>query len=182
MLGAFGSFYAQYVCTTYCNQLASWIGVGGWTGQNIAQSGFDEKLRQAWYELYPNPPVFLGIYPSEGDTLYVDVHLDLSTYKWYILFDDSSTGQYWASEFSFNTDQNSAEWIVELATGQSVPVSNSVLFNSSQWEDEYGRLQNANSSESVPTPVTLQALGCGTVTPGALSGGQNFLDAVSGCG
>jgi hypothetical protein len=178
--GAFGTFYAQLVCST-CNNLASWVGVGGWNGNYIAQAGFDERLDRAWYELWPNAPVYLNIYPAAGNALYVDVHYDLSTAKWYILFDDASTGQYWSNEFSFNVDQNSAEWILELAAGTTVPVSNSVQFSGSQWEDEYSRLQNVDSSESVPTPVTLTASGCGSVTPGTLSGGQNFLDVVSGC-
>lgn len=177
--GAFGSFYAQDVCST-CTTLASWVGVGGWNASYIAQAGFDEKKRRAWYELYPNNPVYLSIYPAAGDSLYVDVHLDYGTYKWYILFDDASSGAYWSNEFSFNPDENSAEWVMELTGGSSVPRSNSVQFNSSRWEDENGYLQNANSSEAVPTSTSINAF-CGTITPGSLSSGQNFLDSVSGC-
>lgn len=38
---------------------ASWVGVGGSLGQNLAQTGIDMNKMQAWYELYPANPVFL---------------------------------------------------------------------------------------------------------------------------
>lgn len=40
MLGAFGSFRAETAPPAYT--LASWVGVGGYTGSTIAQAGFDE--------------------------------------------------------------------------------------------------------------------------------------------
>jgi Peptidase A4 family len=178
--GAFGYFYAQYVCAT-CNPLGSWVGVGGFNGTNIVQSGFDEKLHRAWYQLSPNKAVYLKIYPAAGDELYVDVHLDHKTYLWYVFFDDLTSGKYFLNEFSFNPDENSAEWIVELPSGTTVPKSNSVLFPNSHWADQYLTNQAVNSSESVPTSITLVADGCGKITPSALTGGTRFQDTVSGC-
>jgi hypothetical protein len=180
--GAYGHFVAQTVCSS-CQELAPWIGIGGYHSTNIAQGAFDEKRRQLLYELYPNNPVYIAIYPAAGDQLFVNVHLDLVTFKWYIAVDDLTKGQYWASEFSFSVSEDTADWILELPGGGTVPSSNSVLFTQSQWLDEHGNNQSGIlTSEDSVVNINLVNTTCGSVIPSALSNGyQQFTDVVSGC-
>lgn len=181
--GAYGHFYAQTVCSSGCQELAPWIGIGGYHTTNIAQAGFDEKRRQLLYELYPNGPVYIGIYPVAGDQLFVNVHLDLVTFKWYIAVDDLTKGQYWSSEFAFSVAEDTADWILELPGGGTVPRSNSVLFTQSQWLDEHGNNQSGIlTSEDSVVNFNLVNTSCGSVIPSALSNGyQQFTAIVNGC-
>ncbi|MGH7760779.1 MAG: hypothetical protein ACREOY_05100, partial [Candidatus Dormibacteraceae bacterium] len=114
---------------------------------------------------------------------FVNVHLDLVTFKWYIAFDDLTKGQYWSSEFSFSVAEDTADWILELPGGGTVPRSNNVLFTQSQWLDEHGNNQSGIlTSEDSVVNVNLVNTSCGSVIPSALSNGyQQFTDYVSGC-
>lgn len=135
------------------NEIAPWIGIGGFQGDtHILQTGVavgtgDRAYQQAWYQLYPNPPVFLyDVNP--GDTMFASVALDSDTGAWDVLIEDSTTNQYFDDEFNFNPNQNSAEWIIEVPNNTIIPEFDTVSFTNATWIDQQNETQTLTSQKA----------------------------------
>ncbi len=162
------------VSSTSGTDTATWVGIGGYNGGNLAQTGVDDTQRASWYEFYPNPPVFL-YYVNPGDSMYGTVSLDSDTGNWYVDIQDFTTNQYYANEFSFNPDQTTADWIVEVQQNGPVPNFSSANFSQAVWGDQNNSNLPLTSSDGNPTSVTLQSPVGGTVCPsGVGSDGESF--------
>jgi hypothetical protein len=131
------------------DQMASWLGIGGWNGQNLIQTGVDDNNHMTWVEMLPQSPVYLfGV--NDGDYLYGLISYDHGTGKWYVEIDDETTGNYWVNEYSYSPDQTSAEWIVEDAGGtQAVPNQCCYYFWASEFTDGS---DNTNSPQAMNSP------------------------------
>ncbi len=153
---------------------ASWVGIGGFNGGNLAQTGVDDSQLESWYEFYPSPPVFLYRVNS-GDSMYGTVSLDSDTGNWYVDIQDFTTNQYYANEFSFNPDQTTADWIVEVQTNGPVSRFSPVNFSQATWGDQNNSSLPMTSSDGNLTSVTLQSPVRGAVCPsGVGSDGESF--------
>ena len=164
----------SYGCFTDTNSptydAASWTGVGGVYGNgNLAQTGVDQYYQQAWIETYPNPATFL-FSVSVGNKICSEVKLDSSTKKWYLNVTDSTTGTYYANEYSFSPNRSSAEWITEAQPDYSVPKFGSIPFSSTYWYDSSSTQDTATSSKGSLYLVHLYSSSGGSVCPSSESG------------
>jgi hypothetical protein len=177
--GVLSNYHVRAVCSN-CAQVATFAGVGGVNGQNLAQTGADQWLLEAWIELYPNPPVY-EFFVNNGDYMYSNVSYDNVTAKWSLSIQDVTRGASFSSEYSFNPDQTSGEWIVETLSS-SVPSFSNVDFTYSDWYDNNGFLNNINSDKTSTVWQVTDSPGCGTIVPGALGAdGSSFVDVSHHC-
>jgi Peptidase A4 family len=162
---SFSEFNASRAAGT---DTASWVGVGGFHGGNVAQAGIDQSLMESWYEFFPNPPVFLYSVNS-GDEMYDLVLRDRSNGLWLVFIEDLTTGVFYTNEFSFNPDQTTAEWIVEVQPNGPVGSFAPVNFTFDQFGDGSSS-QPMTSSEASPLwQVSLRSPRGGSVCPSGLT-------------
>ncbi|HET8844232.1 MAG TPA: hypothetical protein VFN35_22385 [Ktedonobacteraceae bacterium] len=147
---------------------ASWVGVGGFHGGNLAQAGIDQSLMESWYEFFPNPPVFLYSINS-GDEMYDLVLRDRSNGLWLVFIEDLTTGVYYTNEFSFNPDQTTAEWIVEVQSNGPVGSFAPVNFTFDQFGDGSSSQPMTSSEASTLWQVSLRSPRGGSVCPSGLT-------------
>jgi hypothetical protein len=160
--------------------VATWAGVGGFNGTNLAQTGVDQWLNEAWVELYPNTPTY-EFFVNNGDYMYSNVSYDRATAKWSLSIQDVTKGVSFSNEYSFSPDQTSADWIVETL-GSSVPSFSTVDFTYSNWYDNNGFLQNINSDRTSTVWQITASPGCGTISPGGIGAdGSSFNDYSHHC-
>jgi hypothetical protein len=158
----------------------TWVGIGGVNGGNLAQTGvaIGGGMSQAWYELFPAPPVYVNVNVSANDEMTGNVSLDKESGAWYFLILDLTNNSYYASEFSFNPDQTTSDWILEVPGGQGpVPkIMGKVTFSRSMWADNAGNFfLPINNSEGQDVAVTLNDPQGGNICPSNLTGhGENF--------
>lgn len=135
--GASGYFTAIWDnCTFFCPTVGTWAGIGGVNGSgHLAQTGLDNIAMRAWYEFYPPSPAQYLFSVNNGDSMYAKVQWDAGTALWMIYVSDLSTGVYYSSEFSYDPDLTTAEWITEV-TGGAVPAIGGIPFSSVRWYDE----------------------------------------------
>ena len=99
----------------------TWIGIDGaaddpypgiiQTG-TVQASGDGQTLYDAWYELFPQAPVYLGWTINPGDEMRASI-VNVSFDNWSLSISDSSSGQSFTSEFYYAGPGLSAEWIEE---------------------------------------------------------------------
>jgi hypothetical protein len=100
---------------------AVWIGIDGFFGKTLIQTGTEQDSAGgvlyyfAWYELLPNDSVTITtINVSPGDIITASINLVNSGENlWSISISDVSTGQSFSQDFSYDSGQLSAEWVVE---------------------------------------------------------------------
>ncbi|VVB61847.1 Peptidase A4 family protein [uncultured archaeon] len=87
---------------------ASWIGIDGYSSNSVEQIGTDSNVNNgiaeyaAWYEMFPNAPVYLGMTINAGDTISAEVnYLGLGIFR--LSITDVTTGA------SFSTIQISSD-------------------------------------------------------------------------
>jgi hypothetical protein len=162
---SFSEFNASRAAGT---DTASWVGVGGFHGGNVAQVGIDQSLMESWYEFFPNPPVFLYSV-NAGDTMYDLILRDRSNGLWMVFIEDLTTGVFYTNEFSFNPDQTTAEWIVEVQPNGPVGSFVPVTFTFNQFGDGSSS-QPLTSGEASPLwQVFLRSPRGGSVCPSGVS-------------
>lgn len=106
-----------------------WIGIDGFSGSTVEQTGVDQYCvtggtgLYAWYEMYPLSPVaFTGVRP--GDQIYVSVTYSPGTHKYALYLKDKTNGGFVSTSQSCPSgskcDNSSAEVIAE-APGSGAP-------------------------------------------------------------
>lgn len=125
---------------------AAWTGIGGFNGQNLAQTGVDMNLMKAWYELFPAPPEYV-FDVKEFDKMYSAVNYNENTGKWNLIIKDLTNGKSFSKEFDFNPDQTTAEWVMEKIGDNPIGNFETVNFSKCIWLDKSNRTQSINSLE-----------------------------------
>ncbi|HEY1829387.1 MAG TPA: G1 family glutamic endopeptidase, partial [Acidimicrobiales bacterium] len=105
----------------------TWIGIDGATASDpsIIQAGTAQDTSggltsyYAWYEDYPNPPVYVGAV-SPGDEMQASVEKDSSS-TWTVFISDLSSNQVSNDTLSYSGPGESAEWIEEIPSGSPQP-------------------------------------------------------------
>lgn len=158
----------------------TWVGIGGVNGTTLAQTGvaIGGGYSQAWYELLPANPVYVNVYVKAKDVMAGNVSLDKSSGNWYILISDLTNNTYYANEFSYTTDQTTADWILEVPSGSGpVPtITGKVLFSQALWADNASNyFLSINSPRGQDVADTLNDPQGGKICPSSLSNhGENF--------
>ena len=183
--GASGWFTAiHHNCTFGCPTVGSWAGIGGWNGSgNLAQTGLDQVSMRAFYEFTaPNPPTpateLFSV--NQGDAMFAEVDWDAGTARYMIFVEDTTTGVFFSSEFSYNPDLTTAEWITEVYGG-SVPAIGGIPFSSTFWYDQNNAAHTESNGAQTVWQVTLVDPNGGCVVPTALSGDAAFTNNTPNC-
>ncbi len=100
---------------------AIWVGVGGQFDKTLIQAGTEQDfvgggpVYSAWYEMLPDNSVTIdGITVSPGDRMEAQISLiDANSNLWSINLIDVTTGQSFQQNFTYTSEQLSAEWIIE---------------------------------------------------------------------
>lgn len=100
---------------------AVWIGIGGAFDKTLIQTGTEQDCGNgtlyyfAWYELLPYDSVAIEMIDvSPGDTITASITLVNSAENvWALSIKDLSTGQSFDHNFSYDSSELSAEWVVE---------------------------------------------------------------------
>ncbi len=128
-----GSWVVPAVSSSVSGYSSSWVGIDGVNNSLVEQIGTDSDYTNgqahyyAWYEMYPAPPVNLGLTINPGDTISASVTFTGSNQFTLALTDVSTGGSYSTVQTSSRAQRSSAEWIQEapLASFFSVlPLAN----------------------------------------------------------
>ena len=120
---ATGSWVVPTVKITSGNRYAAdWVGIGGYSTQDLIQSGTSEESVSghanyyAWTEILPAPEVKIsGFAIHPGDSMTVDVN-QLSLGSWRITVTNHTTGHVFTKNLNYASTHASAEWIHEAPT------------------------------------------------------------------
>lgn len=103
---------------------AVWIGIDGFSSTNIEQIGTDSDffsdtpLYYAWYELFPEDPVYLTMEISPGDTISAEIKY-VGSDRFMFSITDVTTGKTFKTmETVMGAARSSAEWVVEAPSSQ----------------------------------------------------------------
>ena len=110
---------------------SSWIGIDGFSNQNLIQAGTEQDVSggvgsyYAWWEILPAPETEIGGV-SPGD------HMSASIFKvsgstWTIDISDLTSSQNFSQNFTYSGAADSAEWIEEMTSvsgGSQPPLAN----------------------------------------------------------
>ncbi len=98
---------------------ATWVGIGGVRSRDLIQAGTQQVVSgsgatqyEAWIETLPQVahPVALAIHP--GDSVTVSL-VEQSPNQWLVSFSNTTTGQTFQQNVSYNSSHSSAEWVEE---------------------------------------------------------------------
>lgn len=158
----------------------TWVGIGGVHGTTLAQTGMaiGGGMSQAWYEFLPAAPVYINVFVKARDEMAGNVSLDTASGNWYILIMDLNDNTYYASEFSYATDQTTSDWILEVPNnaGPVPKITGKVTFSQALWADNAGNTFLAiSNAKGQNVAVTLNDPLGGNICPSKLSNhGENF--------
>ncbi|MGA2387270.1 MAG: G1 family glutamic endopeptidase [Candidatus Bathyarchaeia archaeon] len=101
-----------------------WVGIGGELDQTLIQVGTENAVSSgqatyyAWYELLPNFAVVINtLTVSSGDVMVASITLlNSATNQWNIHISDTTTGQDFSLNVSYNSTRSSGEWVLERPT------------------------------------------------------------------
>jgi hypothetical protein len=146
--GVNGSWTVPRVAATPDNRFSAvWIGIGGYSDNTLIQVGTEQdsvggtERYSAWYESLPGESVnIVKVQIHPGDKINASIMLiDSATNTWSVYVRDITTGQKFATSFTYNSSRLSAEWIVErptvnnglspLANFGSITLTNSMAVN-----------------------------------------------------
>jgi hypothetical protein len=136
--------------------VGEWVGLGGVHGTaNLFQVGVDMGSLYTFLDvIQPGySPYAVDIFSVlAGDDIYAQISWDNKTNLWYYLIDDVTHNLYNSNEMGVNPDQNSAEWIVEVANPtHPIPVFSGVHFTHALFGISDGETGNITSSIAQPT-------------------------------
>jgi hypothetical protein len=180
--GAFSDFYAQPSgCSSNCPTIGSWVGVGGFGNCGLSQAGVNSVSMFAFYEMLSSPGCNQGSTPlfpvNAGDHMFVYTTLDSGNGLWYFQVQDLTTPQTWSSEFSFQPDLTTAEWITEVSGNSAVPTGlPSVHFFGARWIDETFNSHSIVDGANEVLQVLLSDPNGGCVVPSAIYGVNDTFD------
>lgn len=98
---------------------ATWVGVDGFTNQDLVQAGTDQSSGSyyAWYELIPQVAFSLGPV-KPGDQMHADVSQQ-SPGTWAVTLEDLTQKVTWSGPVAYYAQETSAEWVEEAPTNAS---------------------------------------------------------------
>ncbi len=161
----FEEVQAFWVVPTYNSQKSpsysravSWVGIGGWFGNNLLQAGTSEDPTDGynfWWEEYPKNYEFFIPWPNPepGDTVTVLVDYNyVAPDGDHVYFEDQNDGGYYDNviDYNFVPNEQSADWIDErsgcsLSSHDYYSLSD---FQSVQWSNA-SAIDNASISHSI---------------------------------
>jgi hypothetical protein len=159
---------------------ATWVGIGGVTGQDLIQSGTQAVVQngavtyEAWVETLPSYQQILPLTVSGGDSVSVSLK-EISTGQWSLSFSDNTTGKSYQETLNYNSSLSSAEWIEEMPAGVTgrgglsfLPLDNfgTVSFTSGNTTINGNAI---NISGSGASQLTMTIGGTALATPSVLS-------------
>jgi hypothetical protein len=100
---------------------AVWVGIGGQFDSTLIQTGTEQDFLNgsavyyAWYEMLPQESITIdSMTVSPGDQMQASIDLvDASSTLWTISISDLTSGQSFQQNFTYDSTQLSAEWIIE---------------------------------------------------------------------
>jgi hypothetical protein len=115
-----GSWNVPHVSATGTSADATWVGIGGTTGNNLIQTGTQAVANnngqvsyQAWYEMLPANSQKIPLTINPGDSITASI-VQQSANKWTISLSDGTTGQNYQTTVTYAASLSSAEWIEEM--------------------------------------------------------------------
>jgi hypothetical protein len=121
---------------------ATWVGIGGVTGQDLIQAGTQDVAAgggqaqfQTWIEMLPQASQQVPLAVEPGDSVTVSINEQgAGTGVWQISMKNNTSGQTYQTSVNYTSSESSAEWIEEAPSGSSgvLPLDqfNSVSFSS----------------------------------------------------
>lgn len=111
----------EVTCNSSNDLYAPWVGIDGYGSQSVEQTGVASDCSsgspqyQAWYEMYPDSPVYYNDPVSAGDNFTASVQRSGTSYT--LTISDTTKG--WTEHVtkSYNGANASAEFILESPTG-----------------------------------------------------------------
>jgi hypothetical protein len=172
-------------CSQTQNAYSSfWIGIDGYSSNTVEQIGTDSDCSSgspsydAWYEMYPKFPVYLGLVISPGDLISAEVKYS-GNGNFQLTITDKTTGATFSTiQKSSSAKMTSAEWIAEAPWSSGVlPLANfgTVYFTgaSATINGKTGSISNKGWKNDAITMVT--SSGATKALPSSLSnGGSSF--------
>ena len=167
-----GTWVVPKVTITSSNRYAAdWVGIGGYSTQDLIQSGTAEESVNghanyyAWTEILPAPESRLsGFAVHPGDRITVDVD-QLSTTSWRITVTNGTTGQKVTKNLNYASTHASAEWIHEAPT---IGGSQARLATTTNANFDHGTANGSTVIGSAGTQHFIQLVGPTDATPSAL--------------
>ena len=118
-------------CNSSNDLYAPWVGIDGYGSQSVEQTGVATDCSsgspnyQAWYEMYPDSPVYYNDPVQAGDNFSASVHRSGTDYT--LTITDNTAGWHETVTKSYQGANASAEFILESPTG-SYPNFGTVQF------------------------------------------------------
>ena len=100
---------------------ATWVGIGGATTTDLIQAGTQASVQgnqvvySAWWETLPQAAQTVPLDIAAGDSVSVQI-TQQSDGTWQIVIRDSTSGQSFQKQLTYNSSLSSAEWIEESPT------------------------------------------------------------------
>jgi lipoprotein-anchoring transpeptidase ErfK/SrfK len=97
---------------------ATWVGIGGVSTKDLIQAGTDATVQggqvvyTAWWETLPQSSQPVPLTVSPGDTMSVSIAQQPNG-TWQIVIRDTTSGQSWQNNLTYQSSLSSAEWIEE---------------------------------------------------------------------
>jgi hypothetical protein len=177
-LGSFTTATATWTepavtCKSTKDLFASWVGIDGNASSTVEQTGVatdcsgHSPVYQAWYEMYPEAPVYYSDPVSVGDRITATViRTGTNTYR----LDISDTTEGWTKRVtkSLASTHSSAEAVIESPTDSYPNIPGGIRFTRVKFND-------AKLSTLSPTGVEADDRGTATYRPSAIgSDGASF--------
>jgi hypothetical protein len=132
------SFFVPYVdCKSTPNSFSGhWAGLDGFSNGTVEQTGIlaacngSTPLYSAWYEMFPNPPVYPNIKIHPGESVVASVYYDRAAGKFRLSLTDTTNGQHFSRLLrcpkGAACQRTSAEAISEAPSGKTgvLPLAN----------------------------------------------------------
>ncbi len=164
-----------------------WVGIGGQFDTSLIQAGTEQDFADgsakyyAWYEMLPNNLVpITAIQVSPGDQIKASISQSGSN-SWSISIEDVTSNTGFQNTFTYNSQQLSAEWIVErpLVNGSFAQLANfgSVTFSECQatLSGKKGGINNFPNSDVILDPQVVNGRSLQLVSvSGTRNGGAEF--------
>ncbi|HVO28568.1 MAG TPA: G1 family glutamic endopeptidase [Candidatus Paceibacterota bacterium] len=117
---------------------ATWVGIGGISGQDLIQAGTQAVVDrsgtvsyQAWYEMLPQATQQVPLTVSAGDSMSASLTetsagTATTPAQWQVTIRDNTTGQSYQASLAYSSSLSSAEWIEEMPSDGAgfVPLDN----------------------------------------------------------